>query len=323
MTSSYAVRLKDINRRLASQSGGLFVLLSDCILEEDGVVYGVSFDAESRDAFFMRAETVAERDRMRGSKYVQARIGDCFKQVKTDLLSGRKVLFSGTACQVRGLKSFLQYDWDNLITIDVVCHGVPSPKVFKDYVSYQEERIRGRCIAFDFRNKRKFGWHSHVETITFQKASGKTVNADSDIWASLFYKHDILRPVCYVCPYKSTERVSDISIADFWGIERNVPEFDDNTGVSLALVSSSKGESLLALARERMDCTPTALENSLQPPLKAPFPRPATRDAFWAYYERRGLGKVIARMQVRRCFSKAKSYILMSLRELKRMAAKG
>ena len=321
MTSSYAVRHKDIQRRLTSQSGGLFVLLSDCILAEGGVVYGVSFDVDRREACFMRAETAEERDRMRGSKYIQALVGNCFKQVKEDLTAGRKVLFSGTACQVRGLKSFVGNP-DNLITVDIVCHGVPSPKVFKDYVLYQEKKNGGRCIAFDFRNKRKFGWHSHVETLTLQKDSGSVISVDSDIWATIFYKHDILRPACYVCPYKSTERISDISIADFWGIERNAPELDDNKGVSLALVSSTKGEALFKSASEYMDCVQTVLENSLQPPLKAPFPRPAKRDEFWIIYDDNGLESVIVRMQVRRKLSKIKSLVLKPIRVAKRMIPK-
>lgn len=214
---------------------------------------------------------------MRGSKYIQSKLGDTFKSVKSDLEIGRAVLFSGTLCQVDGLRSFLGKEYTNLFCIDIVCHGVPSTVVWKKYLRWQEKSVYARVVKVDFRNKNDFGWRAHVETLTFD--NGKQVS--SPIIRNLFYGHTILRPSCYRCPFKSVVHPSDITIADYWGIEKAAPEFDDDKGVSLVLVNSEKGINIFDAVKERLKWRKTKLEDSLQPPLKAPFPEPDNRETFW------------------------------------------
>lgn len=273
---TYAVRHKSEDVRSASRSGGIFTALSDYILDDLGVVYGCVL-TDAFQAVHVRAENKMMRDRMRGSKYIQSRMGDTYKNVEADLNAERKVLFSGSSCQIAGLKCYLKKDYDNLVCVDIVCHGVPSPKVWIKYLEEQRKRNGGDVASVDFRNKNRFGWRSHVESITFD--TGYTV--DSEIFKRLFYGHNVLRPSCYECPYKSIHHPGDITIADYWGIEKAAPEFDDNMGVSLVLVNTMVGWEAFESVKEKVLWKPTRIEDSLQPPLVAPFPRPKERDQFW------------------------------------------
>lgn len=272
----FAVQHKAEEIRARSRSGGIFTALSDYVLENNGVVYGCVL-VRDFSAVHMRAENKNDRNRMRGSKYIQSCMGDTFKLVKDDLESGRTVLFSGTSCQVAGLQGFLGKDYHNLFCVDIVCHGVPSLKVWKKYLVWQEERIGSKVMSVDFRNKTDFGWRDHVETLWFE--NGQKVS--SKIFTTLFYGHTILRPSCYECPFKSVVHPGDITIADYWGIEKAAPEFDDNKGVSLVLVNSDKGDGYFKKVMEIIRWKETKIENSMQPPLQHPFPEPKNRKNFW------------------------------------------
>lgn len=284
---AYAVKHKDELTRAASRSGGIFTALSDLVLLDNGIVYGCIL-TDDFSAVHIRAESVEERNKMRGSKYIQSKLKETFKNVKIDLERKRKVLFSGTSCQVAGLKGFLEKEYDNLICVDIVCHGVPSKKVWEAYLTWQEQKNHSRVINVNFRNKRKFGWRNHIETITFH--NGRTVS--SQIFKNLFYGHTILRPSCYECPYKSIMHPGDITIADYWGIEKAVPEFDDNKGVSLVLVNNEIGEKVFGCVKENLTWKQTKLEDCLQPPLKSPFPKPQNREEFWKDFENKSFGFV-------------------------------
>ena len=211
----YAVQHKNEEVRAASRSGGIFTALSDDIFDQKGVVYGCVLTDDFK-AIHFRAVSKDGRDRMRGSKYIQSSMGDIYKSVRNDLLVDRKVLFSGTSCQVAGLKSFLGKEYSNLLCIDLVCHGVSSPAVWKKYLKWQEKKMHGKTIAVDFRNKKDFGWRDHKEKICMD--NGQTVN--SNVFTSIFYSHLALRPCCYECPYKAIMHPGDITIADYWGIEK-------------------------------------------------------------------------------------------------------
>lgn len=268
----YAVKHKDEDIRANSRSGGVFTAISDQFID-GGVVYGCVLD-DKFNAHHIRVEDKTGRDKMRGSKYIQSQMGDCFKQVKKDLEEGKKVLFSGTSCQVAGLRCFLQNDYPNLLCVDIVCHGAPSPKVWHKYLDYIS---KGKVVTeVDFRNKTDFGWADHVETI---RINDKKIN--SQIWTYIFYSHNVLRPSCYECPYKSIHHPGDITIADYWGIDQAAPGFNDNKGVSLVLVNTEKGEDAFEKAKGNIIWKETRIEDSMQPPLKAPFPKPETRDLFW------------------------------------------
>ena len=158
----YAVKNINETVRMSSRSGGIFPALSDTILEEQGVVYGCILN-EKFEAVHVRADNKTERDKMCGSKYVQSKMGDTYKKVKLDLQSDKKVLFSGTSCQVAGLKAFLGKEYDNLLCVDIVCHGVPSLKVWKKYIRWQESRNHAKVIEVNFRNKKDFGEELSVE----------------------------------------------------------------------------------------------------------------------------------------------------------------
>ncbi len=288
----YAAKLKDRDSLAASQSGGAFVMLSDMILGEGGVVYGCVLD-DNLSAVHTRAETSSQRDAMRGSKYVQSSKRDTFRSVKADLLGGRKVMYTGTSCEIAGLRAFLGElaDCGGLICVDIVCHGVPSPAVWKRYLAWQEERNSGRVAAVDFRNKKDFGWDSHIETLTFE--DGTKVN--SEVFKNLFYGHNILRPSCYECPFKSIMHPGDITIGDFWGIDKAMPEFYDKLGVSLILINTAQGERFFESVKDRAELRESRIEDAMQRPLISPYPVPSDREEFWRQYRDSGFEAVAKR----------------------------
>ena len=278
----YAVQHKNEDVRAESRSGGVFTAISDCVLEKGGVVYGCILD-DHFNSVHTRAENVENRNLMRGSKYIQSKMGDTYKQVEKDLIDGRVVLFSGTPCQVAGLKHYLREEYNNLLCVDIVCHGVPSLIVWEKYLQWQEKKNKSKVNSADFRNKKDFGWREHIETLSF--VNGKKTN--SKVFTTLFYGHSILRPCCYECPYKSIIHPGDITIADYWGIEKAAPEFDDNKGVSLVLVNNDTGQKCFNLVKERVKWKETRIEDSMQQSLKAPYPEPLGRKKFWDDFSKR------------------------------------
>ncbi|WP_242837764.1 Coenzyme F420 hydrogenase/dehydrogenase, beta subunit C-terminal domain [Ruminococcus albus] len=272
----FAVKHKDERIRMASRSGGIFTALSDYVLDRNGVVYGCIL-TDDLLAKHIRATSKEERDRMRGSKYIQSSLGNVFELVEDDLKANKQVLFSGTSCQVAGLQLFLGQEYSNLICVDIVCHGVPSPLIWVNYIKWQEERANSQIDNVDFRNKREFGWAAHVESLYMKNNS----RVDSDVFKELFYGHDILRPCCHRCPYKSIMHPGNITIADYWGIQNAAPGFDDNKGVSLVLVNDELGNNMFNAVNDSLDYKECDIEKSLQPPLKAPFPFPDNRYQFW------------------------------------------
>lgn len=272
----YAVKHTDITVRMESRSGGIFTALSDQVLNLGGIVYGCAL-TEEYNAVHMRAENAEERNLMRGSKYIQSNMSDMFCHVKEDLQTGRTVLFSGTSCQVAGLSAFLGRDYNNLLMIDIVCHGVPSPLVWHRYLEWQEERVQSKAVGVEFRNKYNYGWAAHYESIYM--LNGKQIN--SDIFKKLFYSHYILRPACYKCPYKDIIHPGNITIGDYWGIDTAAPGFNDNRGVSLVLINDTKGKMWFEKTRGNLHVVETRIEDSIQPTLQAPFDEPINRKKFW------------------------------------------
>lgn len=308
---AYAVKHLKEDVRASSRSGGIFTALSDYLLENAGAVYGCVMD-DNFSAKHIRAVSREERDRMRGSKYIQSDMGMIFQEVRKDLEQEIPVLFTGTSCQIAGLKGFLRKDYPNLLCVDIVCHGVPSKKLFHKYLTWMEKRYKAKCKNFDFRNKTDFGWAAHTETLYFK--NGKKVN--SEIFRTLFYGHNILRPACYQCPYKSVKHPGDITIADFWGIDKAVPGFNDNKGVSLVLVNNEKGEQMLDLVKDVLLMHEAKLEDCIQPPLKAPFQKPDERERFWQDFAERDFGYIAKKyaeysfaMRLRKCVRKCKKKI--------------
>ena len=275
----YAFRINDRNKRMQSQSGGAFSAFAEQILKEDGIVYGVGL-AESFDAVYIELDDLQDLYKIKGSKYIQANAGDVFSKVKCRLDEGRKVLFSGTSCYVDGLLRFLgNVNTENLYTCDLVCHGVPSPQLFRDYIDYQK-RNRGMIRNYNFRNKSIRGWHSHLET---WECDDK-VSISSD-YTDVFYTNNAHRECCYSCRYASLIKPADITIGDFWGIENVRPEMDDNLGVSLVITRNKKGRDLLDTVKDAAEVKGVEKEDCLQPNLVAPTARPGETDLFWEEYK--------------------------------------
>lgn len=264
---AYAVRHKAIEEVMNSRSGAAFVAISDIILQMGGVIYGAGY-TDNFKIVHKRAQTKQERDEFRGSKYVQSDITGIFRQVKKDLLANKVVLFSGTPCQNAGLRSYLNTRLkENLYCIDIVCHAVPSPYIWRDYLSILEKKYKGKVVTVDFRDK-TFGWaHKHVEKYVFD--NGKEINRETFI--KLFYDNLDIRHSCSNCHYTNLNRPSDITLADFWGFERIVPEMnDDNKGLSLVLVNSNKGKALFDKISDVVKWKSVPLEECLQPNLCHP-----------------------------------------------------
>ena len=285
---SFIVKQKDLDSRMKSRSGGIFVAVSDQVLAEGGVIYGAVLDSRF-NAVHTRAENKTERDRMRGSKYVQSDMNNAYQLACEDLKEHRLVLFTGTPCQIDGMKALCPKGCEEyLICMDIVCHGVPSPRVWNDFKSYMERKYKGKIEMVDFRNKERFGWSDHWETITI---NGK--EHDSQVYMKMFYEHTFLRDACYVCPYKNLNRGSDLSIADAWGVETANPDFDDNRGVSLVLVNTEKGKFWFEKSVSDCDYLECDLEQYMQEPLRKPFERPAGTDEVWKEYDENSFEDIV------------------------------
>lgn len=242
----YAAINKDEEVRLKSSSGGIFHLLAEKTIAEGGVVFGARFD-EQWQVVIDYAETMDGVRAFMGSKYVQARMDTAYADAKRFLKEGRKVLFSGTPCQIAGLNHYLRKPHDNLLTVDIICHGTPSPKVWDRYLD--EVVTAGRKAIHDvqFRNKRN-GWKAFNFTMAYDKdeqAVSLFSHHQQNHYMRAFLRDMILRPSCYQCQAKSGRSYSDITIADFWGINTEMPEMDDDKGTGLVLVNTEKGQSAL------------------------------------------------------------------------------
>lgn len=246
---SYAVFNKNEKIRLESSSGGIFSLLAEYVINNHGSVYGAVFD-EDFNVKHIKINSLQDIELLRGSKYVQSRINDIFKSIKFDLKNNKIVLFTGTPCQVAGLQSFLQKKYNNLILMDIVCHGVPSPLVWQQYIDELKQNYKQDIKSIYFRDK-STGWKTYSIKFLFDKDEYKNFGF-KDIYMKGFLNDIYLRPSCYNCNFKGIERISDITVADFWGIENILPKIDDDKGTSLIVIHSEKGKQLFDELSETM-----------------------------------------------------------------------
>ncbi|MHB9941098.1 (4Fe-4S)-binding protein [Clostridium sporogenes] len=264
-TTAYACINKDERIRFESSSGGVFTLLAESIINNGGVVFGAGFD-DGLNLVHSYTDTIEGLSKFRGSKYLQSKIGETYKQAKECLEKGTKVLFSGTPCQISGIISYLGRDYDNLICIDIICHGVPSPKVFKMYRTELEKKHGATTGKIAFRRK-NLGWKLFSVWISFNNNTEYKKDLTKDIFMKGFLSDLYLRPSCYDCKSKTLNRLSDITIADFWGIDNIAPEFDDDKGTSLVLINSDKGKTIFEKLQQKMivkqvDCDEAIKYNS-------------------------------------------------------------
>lgn len=227
--------------RAESSSGGIFAQLARQTLAKGGLVFGAAMAEDGKTAVHMAIDSEGDLPRLQGSKYLQSHVGNCFRQAKEALETGRAVLFTGTPCQIEGLLHFLGRDYENLVTADVICHGVPSEKLWQKYLDCQQHRYGSRVTRVSFRDKRQ-GWKSFSMALTFENGKQYAKKLYFDTYLQLFLQDLCLRPSCYACPSRKKHRVSDLTLGDFWGCDRVCPEMDDDTGLSLVLIYSEKGQ---------------------------------------------------------------------------------
>lgn len=246
----------------SSASGGIFGALACLIFEKGGVVFGCAYN-EDMEPEHICIDNQSDMKRVQGSKYVQSNINATYTEAKKFLKKDRWVLFTGTPCQIAGLKSYLGKDYDNLITADIICHGVPSIDFFRGYIKYLEEKLGGRVTNINFRDKSK-GW-GHVEKVIYQKngrISEKLLQPFNSYYHSYFLKGDILRENCYECKYACSSREGDFTMGDYWGIEKVHPEIDTKSGVSVLIVNSKKGMGLIGELSKFLDLTESTFEQA-------------------------------------------------------------
>ncbi len=242
---------KDDAIRKSSSSGGAFTALANYVISAGGVVFGASFN-DKFEVVQTYAETAEDVMKFRGSKYVQSRAEDAYISTKKFLDEGRLVLFSGTPCQIGGLYAYLGCDYKNLITQDFICHGVPSSVFWSKYLKFQENKYSSPIVAVSFRNK-KTGWKRFSVSLDFKNNEHYFCALSDDLYMKPFLMNLTLRPACHECSFKNIHRQSDITLADFWGIDKILPEKNDDKGISLLMLHSERAKDIFAELRDEID----------------------------------------------------------------------
>lgn len=288
-----ALKHKKDSIRNSSTSGGAFFLIASNIINEGGIVYGAAF-TDAFEVKHIRCKTIDELNKLKKSKYVQSDLGNIFSLILQDIRIGKRVLFSGTACQCNGIKevaALMRINTDNLITIDLICHGVPSPAIWKDYLEFRSRKQK--ITSVDFREKER-SWRDFRLSICYGSKK-RVYRQNEDYFFVLFFHNYILRDSCYSCKYSSLNRVSDITLGDFWGVEEFYPHFSDDKGISVVLVNTEKADFLiqsLLFETESIEIKRDELTRR-QPNLKRPTSKNSKTEAFWYDYSERNFNYVI------------------------------
>lgn len=300
----YAVQSKDWNISRKSSSGGMFAQIANYILSQNGVVFGCTMEKENKD-FVVKHICITNCEnlyKLQGSKYVQSDVNDCYIQAKTFLENGQRVLFSGTPCQIAGLKSFLKKDYNNLICVDLSCEGVPNVQLFNDYIKLVEKKYRKPVLDFKFRDKNYCGWNTGKVVVVVGSEANKKIKIVpkyKSSYFSLFIGCNILRESCYNCKFTGTKRVSDITIADAWGIGAEYPQLENSVlnfreGVSLVLVNTDNGKQIFEEISNNIRFCPIDI-NKLKKynhPLRHPSVLTDNRETFLSLYKEKGYSAV-------------------------------
>lgn len=258
---TYAAKINNDDIRKKSSSGGIFTAVAERIIENNGIVYGAAFT----ENFSVKHIGITEKDGLellRRSKYVQSDLNNCFPIIKERLENGKTVLFTGTPCQVSGLLSYLKKPYDNLVTLDFVCHGVPSPIVWKAYLDYQKKKHNSKVTDVNFRDKCN-GWKKSSVRLDFENGETYLKPFGEDHFMKAFLANIILRDSCYECQNKGLHRNSDITVADYWGIDKTDPSVDDDKGLSMVLVQTDKGAKILNAIRDKITLRDTDVTQAI------------------------------------------------------------
>lgn len=285
----FGARASEDAVRFDSSSGGVFPVLAEYVLQKNGAVFGAAFN-ESFEVVHREARCLPDLEGLKRTKYVQSRMDGVYRRIESLLRENTWVLFCGTPCQVFGLKRFLG-DHPRLILVDLVCYGVPSPGLWRDYTTFLKRRY-GPLTAFSFRDKREQD-HGHTRAFT----AGGRVYADPldrDLFCGLYFKNLTIRPSCHACKFSSPDRECDFTLGDFWGVERVRPDADDGMGVSLVLLHTDKAREIWREVREKLDVFPCEEMAALQPRLREPTPPSKYRGLFMTLYRMLPSGTVFS-----------------------------
>lgn len=260
LIKAYAAKSSD-DIRYKSSSGGIFTILAESVLDLDGVIYGAAFSDDFKAVKHIEISSKKELYKLRGSKYVQSDISEIYNKVFSRLQEGKLVYFTGTPCQIAALKSFLKEDYDNLICQDVICHGAPLSKVWCQYVENLQNKVKSKLSSVSFRDK-KTGWRNFSVKYNFQNGKVISKPASADLYMKGFLSNLFLKDSCYDCLFKGENCLSDITLGDYWGIEKIHYEFSDNIGVSLVVIRTQKGQELFNKITKRIRFIETDLEKA-------------------------------------------------------------
>ena len=292
--------------RQNSTSGGAAAALAEKIINDGGVVYGASLDNDF-NLKHIRINRVEDITLIQGTKYIQSDMTEVFDNLKNDIENGNSVLFTGTPCQVAAVKNFVlskKLSTQKLYLCDIICHGVPSPKVFKDYIKWLGDAEKGKITKYYFRNK-DFSWRGDscsAETDTTEIKRNKNVSA----FMNLYYGNNITCDACFNCKFTSQDRVGDLTISDFWGIEKDNPDFEDKLGVSMVLVNSQNGMELFSSLNG--NSVEANIENAKQPQLKKSVEKPEGYDEFWKTYKENGIDYTVKKYAIPKTTLKTIAY---------------
>lgn len=248
--NAYAAQYLDRNDLKTSSSGGGFIAIAKYVLNKGGVVYGAAYQ-NGPNVAHERVDNLYDLEKLKGSKYVQSDTGNSYSIVKKDLKEGRIVYFTGTPCQVAGLKLFLRKKYENLITSDLICHGTPSPKIFQNTVKHIEKQLNADFKDYSFRDKNIRGWNCSSTSYYKLRSNERNIylnySKDMEAYFNAFISGHLMRMNCYKCPFANSHRCGDITLADYWGVRKKMPDFPSiNKGVSLLIVNSEKGKLLMS-----------------------------------------------------------------------------
>lgn len=257
----YAVYSKNDNIRTGSSSGGLFYTIAKYVIENGGIIYGAAFD-ENLYLSHKGVESTEDLYILQGSKYIQCDTKFCFSEIKAHLDTQRQVLFCGTPCQAEGLLCYLKKPYENLFILDFICHGVPSPKVWQEYINYQEKAFSSKVSSAHFRDKSK-GWSLFSSKLKFENQKEYSNIHYNDAFMKVFLQNVSLRKTCYNCKFKTVNRSSDITMGDLWGIKNILPDITDDKGVSVVFIQSEKGKSLFEQISQSLWIQEISLDSAL------------------------------------------------------------
>ena len=288
----FGASLLDDNKLYSSSSGGMFAAIAENVISQGNAVACAVMDYETKRVMFRIIDDISEIHLAQGSKYVQAYPGSILTECVCwlDDHPGKKIVMFGLGCQIAGFKAFFDGlgKSDRVLFVDIICHGTPSPLIFSEYLKMVESKAGGAIEFLSMRDKRN-GW---TRPYYYCVANSKEIELQS--WARLFYSSLITRPSCHVCPYSQPQRASDITIGDFWGIDRVCPEKFNQKGLSLVLVHNKRGEDLFDSICSVLDFFPVESDaDYLQPNLIRPTAVSTKRDAFWKFYHMHGLNRAM------------------------------